>query len=74
MQFKEKDIIKIKNLNVEGMIMYSGKSFETDETMYCIVTQQNLIYFVKDCDIIKIGTLEEKVEEYRLENSSHAIA
>lgn len=74
MQFEEKDIIKIKSLDIEGMIMYIGKSLETDETIYCVITQQNLIYFVKECDIIKTGTLEEKVEEYELENSSYPTA
>ena len=44
--------VKIETLNKEGMILNIGYDIHTGETEYCIYCDENLIYFVKNNDIM----------------------
>lgn len=72
--FEIGDIVFIKSLEKEGMILNIGTDLETNETKYCVVDTEKVIYFIKNNDIIKIDTLEERLEEYEEENSNHSQA
>lgn len=71
---KECDIVKIKNLNLEGMIITKGVDIETKKEKFQIYIDENNTYFCSEEDLIFVGTLDDEIEEIKLENMSIGVA
>lgn len=65
------DIVKIISLNKEGMITSIALDLETNKTKYCVVDCEKNYYLVTTNDIIKIDTLDNRVNEYFEEEQAH---
>lgn len=63
--FEKSNIVKIKSINKEGIILNIGLDVHTQEKEYCISTNENVIYFVRENDIILIDTLDNRLKQYK---------
>lgn len=63
------DIVLIKSLNLEGMIISIGKDLETNEKKYQIhIQDQEETYFCKEEDLKFITTFDDVIDEFIEEN------
>lgn len=70
MEIKEKDIVYVKSLDKEALIMYVAFDLVLKEKRFVVITEKtNDLYVTDESNLEFICTLEDRLRDYEDENS-----
>ena len=70
MEIKEKDIVNVKSLDKEALIMYVAFDLVLKEKRFVVIAEKtNDLYVTDESNLEFICTLEDRLRDYEDENS-----